>query len=289
MQKRRVHIGDRAREIKKKRKSRTRRTVVLVLVGVLFVIGGIVYLQNIPKFQITKIEVQGTHVISPIEVEETVRDTLVGKYAHLVPKTNALIYPKKKVAEVVTLKYPRAESMTVTHSAWDTLTISIVERESVYLWCGDSVTSETVNGKNCYFADDRGFLFSKAPYFSGIVYLKMFGGLSGDGNEIVGKHILDRETFDKMLKFVESVKTLDVIPHGLVFYPNGERALLLSTELSEDKQKIIFTGDATDTVLENLTAALAGDPLKKDFKEKFDSLRYIDLRYPNKVYYKFQD
>ena len=41
-------------------------------------------------------------------------------------------------------------------------------------------------------------------------------------------------------------------------------------------------------IAENLQAALATEPLRSDFKNKYSSLLYLDLRYGNKVYFKFK-
>jgi hypothetical protein len=42
-----------------------------------------------------------------------------------------------------------------------------------------------------------------------------------------------------------------------------------------------------ENLAENLDAALDTDPFKTEFKNKYALLQYIDLRFGNKVYYKF--
>ena len=52
---------------------------------------------------------------------------------------------------------------------------------------------------------------------------------------------------------------------------------------------IMFKSDADlDKLAENLQAALETEPFKTEFKTKYSSLFYIDLRVDNKVYYKFK-
>ena len=53
--------------------------------------------------------------------------------------------------------------------------------------------------------------------------------------------------------------------------------------------EIIFKTDADfQKIAENLEAALTTEPLLSKFKNNYSSLLYIDLRFGNKVYYKFQ-
>ncbi len=50
---------------------------------------------------------------------------------------------------------------------------------------------------------------------------------------------------------------------------------------------LLKEGDDTSILVRNLRAAITVDGLAKELKEKFDSLLYLDVRYPEKVYYKF--
>jgi hypothetical protein len=53
--------------------------------------------------------------------------------------------------------------------------------------------------------------------------------------------------------------------------------------------EIIFKIDSDfQKIAENLQAAITTEPLQTDFKNKYSSLLYIDLRFGNKVYYKFR-
>jgi hypothetical protein len=52
---------------------------------------------------------------------------------------------------------------------------------------------------------------------------------------------------------------------------------------------IVFNMDSDyQKLAENLQAAISVEPLKGELKTKISSLLYLDLRFGNKVYYKFQ-
>ena len=70
---------------------------------------------------------------------------------------------------------------------------------------------------------------------------------------------------------------------------NEDAKIYLSkTKKSVLGPEIIFKKDSNfQKIAENLKAALDTESLKSEFKNKYSSLQYIDLRFENKVYYKF--
>ena len=72
---------------------------------------------------------------------------------------------------------------------------------------------------------------------------------------------------------------------------NGEIEIYLSGgKLPPNAPKIILNNDADlIKMAENFQAGVTTDPLQKNLKEKYDSLEYIDLRFGNRVTYKFND
>ena len=72
---------------------------------------------------------------------------------------------------------------------------------------------------------------------------------------------------------------------------NNEDAemILVKGRFSITEPKIIFKINADfQNIAENLQAAINTEPLQSKFKNKYGTLQYIDLRFENKVYDKFQ-
>ena len=66
-----------------------------------------------------------------------------------------------------------------------------------------------------------------------------------------------------------------------IFLSNSDKTLIgpyITLKADSDFQK----------VAENLQTALSTEPLQSNFKNKYSSLEYIDLRFGNKVVYKFK-
>src|SRR3989338_931762 len=144
------------------------------------------------------------------------------------------------------------------------LKVTVFEREAKYLWC------ETE--EKCYFMDGDGFIFDEAPYFSGEVYFRFYGSSNGD--------------FVKLFPFKKIIEDMGLKPIGLSILENSNVEMFLS---GKSKPKIIFNATSDfQKIAENLQAALATEPLRSDFKNKYSSLLYLDLRYGNKVYFKFK-
>ena len=103
----------------------------------------------------------------------------------------------------------------------------------------------------------------------------------------MGEYILPAEEFARLSKFSSALGTvlLPTKTASLEIAENGDYKL----SMEGTDGKIIFKKENNfDKLLENFDSALKSAPLKTDFKVKFKSLLYIDLRFDNKVYFKFQ-
>jgi hypothetical protein len=139
--------------------------------------------------------------------------------------------------------------------------------------------------------DTEGYIFDVAPYFSGDVYFKFFGKTSGDAanpGSPLGLYFLPIN-FEQFMSFKENIIKMGVKPSALVIKDGDEAELYLSARGALiDAPKILFKFDTDfNTLAENLQAALTTEPLQSDFVKKYASLLYLDLRFDNKVYYKF--
>jgi len=80
-------------------------------------------------------------------------------------------------------------------------------------------------------------------------------------------------------------------PVSIYVTSDGDVKLFLSSGNSGTMgPQIIFKLNGNyENIAENLEAALTTTPLQTEFKNKYSSLQYIDLRFGNKVYYKFNE
>ena len=264
MKKRNVLSSPRLSELKAKRQKVLFAKIFLSVLALTIIFTGLSYLSRIPRLNISSIEVVGNKVIDTEKIEQVAQSNITGKYLWLFPKTNISLYPKSKINKELSVSFKRLKEIDISIKDNKVLEISVSEREAKYLWC------ETE--EKCYFMDESAFIFDEAPYFSGEVYFKFYGQANSD--------------FIKFFTFKKTIEDMGLKPVGLSVMDTGDIKMFLS---GKEKPEILLRSDADlQKVAENLQAALGVEPLKSEFKNKYSSLLYIDLRYGNKVYYKFR-
>lgn len=283
-QARSTNSRDRILRMRQTRKREKRRKFLLWLLGVGCIIGLIIFLARLPRLQITTVTVLGNEVLATKDIEDEVRATLSGNYFFVFPKTNALLYPKNTLRKDLLKKFPRLKTLEINHPSLEELVIGITERRSIYLWCGPTLLSE--EKKSCYYTDEKGYIFSKSPYFSGEVYFKFYGAkVPLDENNPLTESIADLELFSKLLTFKDSLTQIGLNPYALILSETESKFLVT---INDTTTRIILS-DKNDfgRVFTTLSSALTVEPLASALKEGGTPIDYIDLRYANKVYFKF--
>lgn len=256
-------------------------------IGVIVTVVFIVWILRIEKIQIDEIVVTGNVVVKEEKLRNIVNKHIEGMYLWvLAPKTNILLYPQNKIEKEIGETFPRIKNVEVSFENLRTIGVEIEERKGVALWCGDSyIDSESI--ESCYFLDDEGILFAEAPQFSGNIFFKYFGSLSTTSviyeTEPFGHTFLGGITFKKMQVFIKVLSDEGFVPTRLVKMDVGDFEVWL-----EDGWYIVFKqGEKIEVLLDSLKSVLASDALMDD--QKIQQLKYIDFRFGNKVYYKFDE
>lgn len=284
--KRDILSSPRLLELDKKRREVLVRKIGFFCVGLLLVFIGLIYVSRINKINIRDVEILGNIVTDTEMVKATVLKELTGNYLGVFPRTNLFLYPKNSIKNTLADKFKRLKDIEFSIKNNKVLSLSLSERKGLYTWCGSNVES---TDQKCYFLDDSGYIFDVAPFFSGEVYFRFYGNLDGNMDMPVGSYFLKR-SFGDLISLKKTLETMNLKPVTLYTTPDGEIKIYLSRgSLLPTGPAIIFKADANfQKIAENLQAALTTEPLQTDFKKKYSSLLYIDLRFGNKVYYKFQ-
>lgn len=292
MKKHSVLNSPRLLELKKKKHKVLKKRIFIFVFLFVLILAGLSFLSRWENLNIDSIEVSGNKVLETKEIESIVKENINGDYLWVFPKTNFLIYPQNKIETELKNKFKRIKDVFVNDKNTKTLDVFLTERTGSYIYCGvippelDIFSSESSNGEKCYFMDEDGYIFDEAPYFSGEIYLKFYGSLGRDN--ILGSYF-SQSNFKNLISFKETLGKIGV--KGVIFYvqDDGDIKLYLSSSTSKMGPEIIFKADSDfEKITENLQSVLTTEPLQSDFKNKYSSLLYIDLRFGNKVYYKFK-
>lgn len=249
------------------------------------------YVSSVPFLTINEVRVEGNRVTSERDIARVVAQQLDGNYLYLFSKSNTLLYPKDTIRQTLLEEFPRFESVKISRNSLTTVNVVVEERVGEYLWCGFTVADITIDTNTCYFIDTEGYIFGIAPYFSGGAYLKFFGAeILHEGETIIGAHVTNSERFISLIRMLDGVKRLGFDPESLVIEKDGVYKIILAkVSTAQQTQAHIMFNDKTpvSTLLENLEAALQAVQFKNSLDESPQTLFYIDLRFENKVYYKF--
>ncbi len=233
----------------------------------LLIISGLLYL---PYFKIQKISISGNNFLETKMIITEVQDFLARKNLFIVPQDNILLLSKKILKSDLLNKFPRAEAISINKNLPHEISINITERKQEALFCGSQSNSQ------CAFIDENGYIFENAPYFSDNLYLKFFDERSETAS--IGKNILTQDKFRNLISFKNLLSQENI----KIFKINLEKEGIY--KLSTDAGWLIMLNEQNEPNLtfENLKITL------NKIGNKQNILDYIDLRFGNKVYYKFK-
>jgi hypothetical protein len=277
-------------EIRHNRRVRKLRLSIIYFILFIVIIGALSFFLNNRSVILNKVVITGTHIIDQEDIEKEVFKNIFGKYIYLFSKSNSFIYPNKKIYNNLLLNFPRIETLSVRRDNLNTIHIDITERKGSYLYCGSMVPENKDEiGDNCYFINNDGFIFDKAPYFSGNVYFKYYIPLDEDIINPQGKQMVSIERFHEIMRFIDRVTSLGFKPIYIYLDKNGSYSLYLEHVNGGTYPRIIFKDNNELSLIEdNLSLAIKKKEFANEINSKYDKLLYIDLCFKNRVLYKFQ-
>lgn len=288
--KQRVLHSERLKKIKKERHKILHKRIYFFVFIFVFIFTGLSFLSRWNELNINDIKITGNKIVESSAIENVIKNKISGYYLYFFPKTNFLIYPRVEIKNELLDKFKRIKDISFIIPNLKTLDVSLTERTALYTYCGKILPEINTSEQKCYFMDESGYIFDEAPYFSGDVYLRFYGEVNSNDEENPSGLFFSQTNFLKFISFKDNLEKMGIKPAIFSVLDNGNVEVYLSSLVkSQNGPKIIFKIDSDiEQVLENLQSILATEPLQTDFKAKYSSLLYIDLRFGNKVYYKFK-
>ena len=285
--KRNILNSPRLLELKRHRRKVFLGKVLFFVFTLSVIFAGLAYVSRISNLNISAIEILGNKTLDATVVKSIVQNEIIGNYLWFFPKTNIFFYPKDNIKKDLFNQFSRLESISLSVKN-KVLEVSLTERTALYTWCGDTInlvaelpSDNSTAKEKCYFMDEAGYIFDEAPYFSGDVYFKFYG-------KTADSYFL-KQKFLELIQFKKTLEGMGLRPVAIYVLDDGNARVYLSSGAQGEKPEIRFKADADfQKVAENLQTALTTEPLQSDLKNKYSSLLYIDLRFGNKVVYKFR-
>lgn len=249
---------------------------VLIVYAVFFIA---FWLSHRPSILITDITVVGTRATDATQIAKITRAKLDEPLLYKISRANGVLYPKRDIRASVFESDARIAEVKFSMFARHHLQLAVAEFIPMLLWCPRPV--EEGIEVDCYFADADGYIFARAPKYSGHVFLVYQVSLGEGDLAPIGKFLLPKEEFSRVREFLEILKNMGLKPHLVTALGSGDYQVTL-----EGSWSIIWssTKESKESAanLELVLRSINEDHAETDTKK----LEQIDLRFGNKVFYK---
>lgn len=246
-----------------------------VLVGLVTLLGGAIYLVRAPFLRITEVRVAGAHAVSASAIEAVVREELSGNEWLVVPRDNLFFVSANRIRERVAREFSMVAETAVNREFPRRLGITVSERDLWGVAC-DTLPRDGTSGR-CFYLDRNGATYEEVSGVSGwLLPVISLGRAVSEGAGAVSPGLIT--LFDR------SRDALGVIPERPL-------SMAVATATPGDVRlrvargwEIWVSSDREPAEWTNVLKTL----LEKEIGEREDRLDYVDLRFGNKVFYKFR-
>jgi len=278
------------RETLRVRRRRT-RTIATAMLAAFFALAayGVSLASYLPQFSIERIEVNGTNDTRPELVRAFVATRLWDGSLPFFSKSNIFLYPRAEIEAALKESFPRVENVEVSRESLlaSAIAVSIEERKAFARWCASSRTAFMVESTDsCFVLDSKGFVFAPASTTPSFETQYVFEGSLPATSSPIGETYLPGR-FAGALALLERLGQSGFSPENISVESEQDFTVELSPRLPAGRQgfEIRATfGTDVSSLVKNLELVLASEALRG----KEGELEYIDLRFGNRVYYKFK-
>jgi cell division septal protein FtsQ len=257
-------------------KSKKQRRLVTILLVVFLIIsamaGGTYYALFWSQWlAIRNLEVSQGSFISSDAIKQTVNDYLSEK-SFFVPRSHSIfLIDSQKIRTLLVERFPVLKNITVKKKYLHGLIIRADYREAIGIWCFKKQDS-------CFYFDHEGVAFDNATESSGTLFLmvKDYTGFL----EALGRPVASPE---RLAWIRELQKEMTKTKVGLASAIIPEELFRVNVKTTEGWEIYLSTNELLSPQIKALTIFLAN----KISLEQRSQLQYIDVRIPQRIYYKF--
>ncbi|GMQ95441.1 MAG: hypothetical protein BMS9Abin13_555 [Patescibacteria group bacterium] len=251
--------------------------------------------------RIADIYIEGNKITSEKKIREVIQMNMAGTYAWFFPHDNIFLYPKRRIKRDVLNTFSRIYDAKVRFVDLTSIVVAVKERKIYALWCDDVLPKRERNlSVPCYFVDDSGFVFAEAPRFSMNVYFEFYGRLNApfvneapagaERGDLIGTSFLTPYEFGRVLMFKNLLESIDLETYKFFVREDGEYEIFLKGKSAMETAggKIVFSPkQELEKILYDLKLAIDTKFPEGGSQDITQGLEYIDLRFSNKVLFKF--
>ena len=284
------------------RTKRRIRTIILASVSGVALIASVAFVSWISKLSfwtITNVQVSGIEQEKAPAIREATLVAVNGSYLGLFSRANAFVYPRRSLERTLMQSYTEAQRVSIHRSGLHTLIIDIEERKPAALIC---TTLPDFNGNelslddpgSCYFADENGLIFKKAPSFSGAVYHRYYiPGLAEKAEAsstqgIVAEMATTTDEFRLVQGVYDTLQRNTLVTDALLMKDNGEYEAYVRNPGASSSTVVVYFNTITSpaTQISNLISFWKHSVDTARTLKKVPEFESIDVRYGANVFYR---
>ena len=237
------------------------------------------YLSYLPSFNVRSVRVQGAESVAAADIAAYADSLIHPPGRSLFSPSNIFLYHPDAIASAIVARFPPIQSAKVDRPALlaNDVSVTISERTPFALWCDGGASSTP-----CYEMDKDGFVFAPEDGNEHLDSTYTFsGGLrAASGTSAIIGSTFAPGHFQGILAFLLFLADDGFAPQGASVVSDTD----FSVPLPRGYYLKASFGENAEDLAKNLQLILTSDALKG----KEDQLLYVDLRFGDRVYYKFK-
>lgn len=276
----------------RREKRQFRKKTIMLSFSLIIIILTSVYVMNNRYLRLEQIEITGQKTLISSDVKQVAEDYLDKKYLWLFPRSNVFLFNRNALENKLRESFPKINNINVSLDAAETIIISIGERSAHSLWCVNRIYENPFD-EECYFADESGLLYARAPYFSGNVYMKIFIEPFDENQNYIGSQVRDEQSFNELFTFLDTLSSEFPLRIGRVYFDEFDDVRVQISRLNNiiyPRREVFIRynqNESYETVLRNIGITLDFKEFKQEFNEHSQDLQSIDVRFDRRIFYTF--
>ncbi|MDO8561156.1 MAG: hypothetical protein Q7R91_02990 [bacterium] len=283
-----LYTGEAVNTKAKKRFSLKLFFIIFAVILSVSVVAGVFYALRLPRLRIQEISIVGAKSILEDDISSLALSDISGSSFYLIPKDSYFFVRLSRIENLIKNKFLRIVEVRAQKTFKSALNIVVTERDIWGMGCikteikevaGIASKQESIKKTGpCFYIDKTGFAFEDVSSFEGgllpVVYT--------DGEGTLGSSIIQSSNvafFEEAAKTLESSLQLPLLSVEISSKNSDDVRL----NLKEGWSLIVLRNKPSSNWISFLKTLLDGE-----IKDKRAGLDYVDLRFGNKVFYKYR-